>query len=294
MRRSESAICDSPPTPTDASHVLGDQTTHDPEIARLGAAVARRRDRYGNDIAETPIEIRRSRRRRPRAPIAEALLAAALDRDGLDDALAQSAPSRLRSIARLACPIGIGSAPSSSASVLRQATYHPAIGEVLGTEVEVLADADVANAIGAVVAGSARAEVPVTAPRRGVYRIHAGGDPEIRGASRGAGQSRGPGRAAAVAEVQAAGAKEFEVEVTGPRRSSRSMGDRCSSRGRPSRSQPADLTSAGPSLRRHPDERRGPALRSWHGLRRRTRQPAHGRSRTPAPSVPRRMENATA
>ena len=205
-------------TPTDASHVLGNQTTHDPEIARLGAAVfARRRDRYGNDIAETPEEIsgavvaalvRRS---------AEALLAAALDRDGLDDAHAQSALvaaalDRMSHSARI--DIGLGAKLVGLGAPA--ATYYPAIGEVLGTKVEVPADADVANAIGAVVGKvRVRAKVPVTAPRRGVYRVHAGGEPETTWEHPEA-QARAEGlaRAAAVAEVQAAGAKEFEVEVT--------------------------------------------------------------------------------
>ena len=205
-------------TPTDASHVLGDQTTHDPEIARLGAAVfARRRDRYGNDIAETPEAIsdavvaalvRRS---------AEALLAAALDRDGLDDALAQSAlvAAALDRTSRSA-RIDIGLGAKLVGLGAPAATYYPLIGELLGTEVEVPADADVANAIGAVVGKvRVRAEVPVTAPRRGVYRIHAGGEPETTWEHPEA-QARAEelARAAAVVEVQAAGAKEFEVEVT--------------------------------------------------------------------------------
>ena len=66
--------------------------------------------------------------------------------------------------------VGLG-APAS--------TYYPAIGALLGAETHVPADADVANAIGAVV-GTVRVrhEVLVTAPRRGVYRIHVGGEPE--------------------------------------------------------------------------------------------------------------------
>ena len=148
---------------------------------------------------------------------AEALLAAALDRDGLDDALAQSAlvAAALDRTSRSA-RIDIGLGAKLVGVGAPAATYYPAIGEVLGTEVEVPADADVANAIGAVVGKvRVRAEVPVTAPRRGVYRIHAGGDPETTWEHPEA-QARAEdlARAAAVAEVQAAGAKEFEVEVT--------------------------------------------------------------------------------
>ena len=61
----------------------------------------------------------------------------------------------------------------------------------------------------------AAASRAVTAPRRGVYRIHAGGEPETRWEHLEA-QARAEdlARAAAVSEVQAAGAKEFEVEIT--------------------------------------------------------------------------------
>ena len=204
-------------TPTDASHVLGDQTTHDPEIARLGAAVfARRRDRYGNDIAETPEAIsdavvaalvRRS---------AEALLAAALDRDGLDDALAQSAlvAAALDRTSRSA-RIDIGLGAKLVGLGAPAATYYPLIGELLGTEVEVPADADVANAIGAVV-GKVRCAPKSRSPRRGEASI--GFTPAANQRRRGSIPRRRPERrswlARAVVEVQAAGAKEFEVEVT--------------------------------------------------------------------------------
>ena len=205
-------------TPTDASHVLGDQATHNPEIARLGAAVfARRRDRYGNDIAGTPEEISEAVVAALVRRSAEALLAAALDRDGLDDILADSAlvAAALDRTSRSA-RIDIGLGTTLVGLGAPAATYYPAIGDLLGTEVEVPADADVANAIGAVVGKvRVRAEVPVTAPRRGVYRIHAGGEPETTWEHPEA-QARAEdmARAAAVTEVQAAGAKEFEVEIT--------------------------------------------------------------------------------
>ncbi|MEO0492521.1 MAG: hydantoinase/oxoprolinase family protein [Actinomycetota bacterium] len=205
-------------TPTDASHVLGDQTTHDPDVARLGAELfARRPDRYGNDIAETPEEISQAVVAALVRRSAEALLAAALDRDGLDDALAQSplvaaALDRTSRSARI--DIGLGAKLVGLGAPA--ATYYPAIGELLGSDVEVPGDADVANAIGAVVGKvRARAEIQVTAPRRGVYRIHAGGEPETTW-ERPEAQARAEevARAAAIAEVHAAGATEFEVEIT--------------------------------------------------------------------------------
>jgi len=74
-------------------------------------------------------------------------------------------------VAGLAVPlVGLG-APA--------AIYYPRIGELLGTEVSVPEHAEVANAIGAAVGQvRVREEVVVSAPRRGVYRIHVGSEPE--------------------------------------------------------------------------------------------------------------------
>ncbi len=204
-------------TPTDASHVLGTQTTFDPEAARLGALLlARSRDRYGAAIAGSPEEIssvvvetfaRRS---------AEAILGAALDRDGLPTEAARSdlvaaaldgAAVSSRLDIGLAVPlIGLG-APAS--------TYYPAVGALLGADVEIPGNADVANAIGAVV-GKVRVqkEITVTAPRRGVYRIHGRSDPETLWE-----QPHARDRAlelaseAAAAAVVEAGAADFSIEV---------------------------------------------------------------------------------
>ena len=168
-------------TPTDASHVLGTQVTHDPEIARLAAELlARRVDGRGNPIAATPEEfatavvaalVRRS---------AEVLLAAAFLQDGLPPEAAESdlvaaaldgTPRTANLVAGLTVPlIGLG-APAAS--------YYPAIGRLLGAAVEIPEHADVANAIGAVVAKvRIHRQVTVTAPRRGIFRVHTGPEPE--------------------------------------------------------------------------------------------------------------------
>ena len=205
-------------TPTDASHVLGQQQTHDPDIARLGADVfARRRDRFGNDIAETADELSRRVVDTLVRSSAEALLAAALERDGLDGALAASpltAASLDRTVGSARVDIGIGvpiiglGAPAS--------TYYPAIGDLLGTDVVVPDDADVANAIGAVVGKvRVRAEIQVTSPRRGVYRIHTGAEPDTSWELPEArARAEEFARAAAAAEAVAAGASDHEVEIT--------------------------------------------------------------------------------
>ena len=205
-------------TPTDASHVLGDQTTHDPEIARAAAEIfARKRDRYGNAIAESAEEISRVVVDALVRRSAHALLAAALDRDGLDDSLADSplvAAALDRSARSTRIDIGLGASLVGLGAPA--ATYYPSIGALLGTDVTVPADADVANAIGAVVGKvRVRSEVQVTAPRRGVYRVHGGGEPETSWERPDArARAEELAREAAIADVQAAGASEYEVEVS--------------------------------------------------------------------------------
>lgn len=204
-------------TPTDASHVLGHHTLHDASPAFEAAHLfADRRDRYGVPIASGAEElaslvvatlVRRS---------AEALLAAALIRDGLPPEAATSeilaaaldgAAHTAHLSAGLAVPlIGLG-APA--------ATYYPAIGELLSTTVQIPEHADVANAIGAVVGKvRIRRQITVTAPRRGIFRVHAGTHPETvyeLDDARTTATRRGTEIVSAA--MVAAGAPEFEVET---------------------------------------------------------------------------------
>jgi N-methylhydantoinase A/oxoprolinase/acetone carboxylase beta subunit len=204
-------------TPTDASHVLGTQTTHDRAPAHLAAELfAQRRDRYGNPIAVGAEQLSRVVVDTLTRRSAEALLAAALVRDGLSpeavvSELVGAALDRTATTARLdvglAVPlVGLG-APA--------ATYYPLIGSLLGTPVHIPEHADVANAIGAVVGRvRVRRQVTVTAPRRGVFRVHSGPEPEtvydLDDARRRA--TDAAGRIVA-AEMVVAGAAEFELET---------------------------------------------------------------------------------
>lgn len=167
-------------TPTDASHVLGTQTHHDRAISVLGAAVlARQRDRYGNDIASGPEEVSEIVVATVERRSAELMLEASFAHDGLDPRavnsdLVRAALDRQTTTTvvqvGLAVPlVGLGG-PA--------ATYYPAVAAQLGVEAIIPAHADVANAIGAVV-GRVRIsrEITVSAPRRGLFRVHAGDEP---------------------------------------------------------------------------------------------------------------------
>ena len=168
-------------TPTDANHVLGGQLTFDRNAARkVSTLFARRRDRLGKAIAadatamaELTIQtlVRRS---------AEAVLAAAFDHDGLPPSTVASAAVQAALDGRLAVvrlPLGLhvpliglgASAPS----------YYPAVAALAGTESVIPRDADVANAVGAVV-GRVRIEHRcVISAQQGQYIVHAGATPEM-------------------------------------------------------------------------------------------------------------------
>lgn len=204
-------------TPTDASHVLGLQDTHDPGLAWLAAELfAQRRDRYGDAIATGPEAVARAVVDTVCRRSAEALLAAALARDGLSEEMIHAevvAASLDRTAVTsrldigLAVPlIGLG-APA--------ATYYPAIAELLDTPVRIPEHADVANAIGAVVGKvRMRRQVTVTAPRRGVFRVHSGPEPEtVYDLDEARHRAEEAAARIAGAEMALAGAPVFETEV---------------------------------------------------------------------------------
>ena len=163
-------------TPSDANHVLGVQATFDADASRKAAQLfARRRDRLGRAIAPDAATIaaiavdhlvRRS---------AEAVLAAAFDRDGLPaEAVSTALVQRSldRSLSSVAMSVGVATpviALGASAGA-----YYPRVAELLGTTAVVPMHADVANAIGAVV-GRVRIALTclVTSPEPGTYVVHA-------------------------------------------------------------------------------------------------------------------------
>lgn len=204
-------------TPTDASHVLGTQSTHDAAVAQAAAEVwSRRCDHRGRTIADSPEEFAEAVTAALVRQSAEKLLATALTSDGLSESAAASevvaaaldgSQRTSKLVAGLAVPlVGLG-APA--------ATYYPSIGELLGTKVEIPEHADVANAIGAAVGKvRLRRRVTVSSPRRGLFRVHIGAEPdsffEIEPAKEAAIEQAG---AAVAAAMVAAGAPEFDLET---------------------------------------------------------------------------------
>lgn len=169
-------------TPSDAMHVLNRQGQWDRKAAELGMALAiRQKDGSGQPIASSPEVLAKLIVDRLTRQSAEVILSAALAEDGLADiepaksVLIDRALKRQGGIARFNLSldrplIGLG----ASAGV-----YYPAIAEMLASDVAVPADADVANAVGAVV-GQVRSSVSVTvgSPEEGLFMITGGGDSE--------------------------------------------------------------------------------------------------------------------
>jgi N-methylhydantoinase A/oxoprolinase/acetone carboxylase beta subunit len=207
-------------TPSDANHVLGRQATFDVNASFKAAQLfARRRDRLGQAIAPDAVTlselvfanmVRRS---------AEAVLAAAFDHDGLPAGTVESRPVQAaldgqHGSARIAVSL---SAPLVALGA-SAATFYPTVASLVGAESFVHPDADVANAIGAVV-GRVRITrtATVTAPEPGIYLVHGGSAGSgVRTTSVAAARESADAtlRATLQSEMIAAGAAEFEVVAT--------------------------------------------------------------------------------
>ena len=167
-------------TPSDAAHVLSRQSNWDATAARLGAELfARRRDGRGQAIAPSPEAFSERVLVALTRQSAEVILETAFAEDGLDGAatvahaLVQRAVDANHGIARLTVAldrpvIGLG----ASASL-----HYAGLPPLVGNDCVVPSDADVANALGAVV-GQVRvsAEAMITQPAEGIFRLSVGDD----------------------------------------------------------------------------------------------------------------------
>ncbi|WP_137130663.1 hydantoinase/oxoprolinase family protein [Rhizobium sp. FY34] len=151
-------------TPSDAMHALGRQSQWHAGAALLGLKLAcRLRDGAGNPIAPSPESLAEMISARLTRQSAEAIISACLPNtqdEAIDPATSPAidrALSRAPGVVRLSLSldrplVGLG----ASASV-----HYPAIADMLSAASVIPADADVANAIGAVV-GNVRSSVMVT------------------------------------------------------------------------------------------------------------------------------------
>jgi N-methylhydantoinase A/oxoprolinase/acetone carboxylase beta subunit len=166
-------------TPTDAAHVLGLQATYDASAAAKAAQLfARHRDRLGRALAVDAAAMSRLVVDTLVRRSAEAVLAAAFAHDGLppetiEQQVVQVSLNRGFSVASVSMGlrlplVGLGaSAPA----------YYPLVASVLGAQSQIPADADVANAVGAVVGRVRLArQCVISAPQQGQYLVHVEGE----------------------------------------------------------------------------------------------------------------------
>lgn len=206
-------------TPSDALHVLGWQNQWNADAARLGLTlVARRKDGAGREVAASAEMLATRIVDGMTRQSAEAVLATCLAEDGagaIDPATSLAVDRALKrtpGIARLSISldrplVGLG----ASAAV-----YYPAVAAMLGAQPVIPADADVANAIGAVV-GQVRASatVVVTAPEEGRFILSGAGERLLlAGEAEALVKARELASDAALAQALSDGAAEAVLAVT--------------------------------------------------------------------------------
>jgi len=204
-------------TPTDAAHVLGMQSTYDAAAAAKAADLfARRRDRLGKAlasdggaIAQLTIDtlVRRS---------AEAVLSAAFVHDGLPaDTVRQPVVQAALDRRYTALDVSIGLHSPLVGLGASAPAYYPLVAALIGAESRVPADADVANAVGAVV-GRVRLshDCVISAPAQGQFLVHVAGESPVMFTDLTAARdfARAHLVAALSADMVAAGAPVFETK----------------------------------------------------------------------------------
>jgi N-methylhydantoinase A/oxoprolinase/acetone carboxylase beta subunit len=206
-------------TPSDAAHVLGRQANWDAAAAHLGAELlARRRDGRGQLIAASPEAFCERVLAALTRQSAEVILETAFAEDGLPGGetvaheLVQRALDLQHGFARVTVAldrpvIGLGaSAP----------LHYAGLPQLVGHSCVVPEDADVANALGAVV-GQVRvsADATVSQPAEGIYRLSVGDDAPRDFGDEEQALAEGERAARDVLATRAAeaGAESFEITV---------------------------------------------------------------------------------
>ncbi|WP_274423715.1 hydantoinase/oxoprolinase family protein [Chelativorans sp. YIM 93263] len=206
-------------TPSDAAHVLGRQSTWDPEAARLGAELfARRKDARGRPLAEGAEAISARVLEVLKRRSAEAVLETAFAEDGLEEIISPSHPVVQRAldgfegVSRFRLSVDRPIVALGASARL----HYEGLEGYLDQQCMLPDDLDVANAIGAV-AGQVRikVEAKVTQPKQGVFRASAGAQTCDFGTEEEA-VSFAEERARALAALRAgeAGASEPNVSVS--------------------------------------------------------------------------------
>lgn len=210
-------------TPSDAAHVLGEHTAWSMDAAVAGADIAARvaRERYGRDLGDGRALARRVRRsvteHAARSVLAASLAPTGLAPDGVllpplrrlaDQAFNADASYELVDASlHLRRPLIVLGAAAT--------TYGPGIAEHLGTHLVLPAHAEVANAVGAVVAGVVQRVVATITPLPDErYRVHTtAGVSTFRSLDDAGTWAAGEAERLARDQAAAAGAEDVEVDI---------------------------------------------------------------------------------
>jgi N-methylhydantoinase A/oxoprolinase/acetone carboxylase beta subunit len=204
-------------TPSDAAHVAGRQSNWNAEAAWLGATLfARRRNGRGQAVAPDGPAISERVLEAVRRRSAEVILESAFAEDGLDGpatvahALVQRAVDGHEGVARLTVALDRAVVGLGASARL----HYAGLSELVGATCEIPDDADVANALGAVV-GQVRvsAEVTVTQPQPGLFRLSGNDGRDFASEEEALAVARDRAAAEARAGAMQAGADETETET---------------------------------------------------------------------------------
>ena len=172
-------------TPTDAMHVLERDVRYEPELAILGAhLLARQRDRFGQPLATSEVDMSEQVYRGVALKIATTILRAAGDHDDLpveymeNPLVMQALPTAgIQRDGVLSMHVGLNRPLITVGAPA--ALYFPEVGRLLKTDFVIPEHFEVANAFGAATGMiSLSTHITVSAPRRGLFRVHAGDDPK--------------------------------------------------------------------------------------------------------------------
>lgn len=205
-------------TPSDAQHVLGNFSHWNAKAAVLGLELfARRKDGYGKPLAASADDLARRIVNRLIRLSAHRVLETGFAHDGLDGPVVVNSPIVQRALNRdgqiirtalmLDRPIiGLGAGASA---------YYPQVSALLGAAGLVPTDADVANAIGAVV-GKIRlcVTIEVLSLENGLFKILGGAkSATMEDEARAMKAAHGLARETAMAQAKLAGAENIAINV---------------------------------------------------------------------------------
>lgn len=209
-------------TPSDASHVLGRVKAWDTDAAEKAMLLfGRRRTGAGNVLSRDAHEIAQMVVDRLTHQTGLALLETAFAEEDLDFEVGEDVLARhilmqvglrdhkglVRINTGLNVPVvGLGASAAS---------YYPAVGALMGTQMILPEHAGVANAIGAVVGRvTMRRSGTITSPSEGQFRVHLDTGPQDFGdAETALNTLEDILRAAAMADAKAAGADDIQIRV---------------------------------------------------------------------------------